>query len=72
MGASRDTRRVTSPGAQVIDPLTLAIGGTILIGLVLAARVRHIGPGGAKFDPGLPEGLGKLLKAAGGFFGGLG
>jgi hypothetical protein len=65
-------QRVKSPTAQVIDPLTLAIGGTLLIGLVLAARVKHIGPGGADFEPGLPDGLDKLLKAAGQFFSGLG
>jgi len=44
-----------------IDPITLSIGGIILIGAILAARVRKIGP--VEFYKGIPEGLAKVIKA---------
>jgi hypothetical protein len=64
-------RRVEGSKAQVIDPLTLAIGGTFLIGLVLAARVKKIDKSGVEFYEGLPKELVDLVKAAGTFLKGL-
>jgi hypothetical protein len=64
--------KITGKKAYAVDPLTLAIGGTNLIGLVLAARVKRIDGKGVDFEPGLPNGLEKLTKAAGGFLTGIG
>ena len=47
--------------AHVLDPFTLSIGGAILIGAILAARVRRIGP--VEFYEGVPENLAKVIKA---------
>jgi len=50
------------PKAQIFDPISLAIIGVTAIGLVLAARVRRIGP--VEFYEGLPEGTDKLVRTA--------
>ena len=71
-GRDPDTRQwvrqainqVQAPREQAVDPLTLAIGGTIFIGFVLVSRVKKIGPEGVEFYEGLPEGMAKLLKEA--------
>ena len=48
------------PEAQV-DPVTLAIGGAILIGSILAARVKKVGS--VEFYEGVPKELADVLKA---------
>ncbi|UEM08415.1 hypothetical protein J4G43_026855 [Bradyrhizobium barranii subsp. barranii] len=50
----------TQVHAQVFEPATLML----LIGLVLAARLKSIGPGGVKFYEGLPASLSKVLEVA--------
>lgn len=47
--------------AHLLDPLTLGIGGLILIGAILAARVKKIGS--VEFYEGIPENLATVLKA---------
>jgi hypothetical protein len=54
---------------QFIDPLTLAVGGLVLGGLILAARVRRIGPDGVEFFEGIPEELANVLRAGANFLG---
>jgi hypothetical protein len=56
------------PGAvqHVIVPVT---GGFILVGLILAARVKKIGKDGIEFYPGIPKELSKVLNAARSLFG---
>ncbi len=54
-------RKVHEPTAH-IDPVTLSIGGAILIGAILAARVKKIGS--VEFYEGVPENLAKVIKAA--------
>jgi hypothetical protein len=44
---------------QIADPVSV---GLILIGLVLAARVKEVGKRGVLFNSGLPEGLSKIAK----------
>jgi hypothetical protein len=44
-----------------IDPITLAIGGVILIGAILAARVKKMGA--AEFYEGVPQELADVIKA---------
>ena len=53
--------KVHEPKAHVLDPVTLGIGGLVLIGAILAARVRKIGP--VEFYEDIPENLGDVLKA---------
>jgi hypothetical protein len=50
------------PRAQVLDLLSLGIIGAILIGMVLAVRVKQVGP--VEFYEGLPAGTDKLVKAS--------
>jgi hypothetical protein len=57
---------------QVLDPLTLAVGGLVLGGLILAARVKNVGRGGVSFYEGLPKELADVLKAGANFFKGFG
>ena len=52
---------VSSAKGHVLDPVTLAIGGIILIGSILAARVKRIGP--VEFYEGVPKELAEVLKA---------
>lgn len=52
---------VTLAKGRMFDPLTLAIGGGVLIGAILAARVRKIGA--VEFYEGVPEELALLLRA---------
>lgn len=52
----------------MLDPATLAVGGLVLIGIILAVRVKKVGAGGAEFYKGLPEETARLLKAATTFF----
>lgn len=54
-------RKVDESKAHVLDPLTLGIGGLILIGAILAARVKKIGA--VEFYEGIPENLAAVLKA---------
>jgi hypothetical protein len=53
---------------QVLDPLTLAVGGFVLAGLILAARIKKVGPDGAEFYEGIPKELANVLKAGANFF----
>jgi hypothetical protein len=50
------------PRGQIFDPISLAILGATAIGLVLAARVKRVGP--VEFYKGLPEGTEKLVGTA--------
>jgi hypothetical protein len=59
-------RKVHEPKAH-IEPFTLTIGGIILIGAILAARVKKIGS--IEFYEGVPENLAKVIKAAAGIAG---
>ncbi len=59
-------KRVRETGAQVIDPLTSAIWGAIIIGAILAARVKKVGA--TEFYEGVPKEIGEFLKAVPGFF----
>jgi hypothetical protein len=47
--------------AHVLDPITLSILGGIIIGGILAARVKKIGP--VEFYEGIPKELGDVMKA---------
>ena len=51
----------------MLDPLSLVIGGTLLIGLVLAVRVEDVEVGKhgfkAKLTKGLPDSVVKLVNA---------
>jgi hypothetical protein len=58
--------------AHVIDPLSLAVGGLILGGLILASRVKKIGPDGVEFYEGIPEQLAQVLRAGANYFGSIG
>jgi hypothetical protein len=51
--------------AQIVDPLSI---GLILGGLILASRVKKVGPDGIEFYEGIPPELAKVLKAGAGFF----
>lgn len=52
-----------------VDPITLAVGGLVLGGLILAARVKKIGPDGVEFYEGIPEELANVLRAGANFLG---
>jgi hypothetical protein len=52
---------VSEAKAQILDPITLSIGGAILIGAILAARVKKIG-GVAEFYKGVPKELADVIK----------
>jgi hypothetical protein len=60
--------QVSKAKAYMLDPATLAVGGLVLIGIILAVRVKRVGAGGAEFYKGLPEETARLLKAATTFF----
>lgn len=49
--------------AQVFDPLTIAVIGTVVIGLVLAVRVKRVSKEGVDFYEGLPKDTDKVIKA---------
>lgn len=55
--------KVAGPRHYAIDPVSLAIGGTILIGAILAARVKKAGP--LEFYEGVPAELADVIKSAG-------
>jgi hypothetical protein len=69
-GKGADFRKWTRQGidaakeahAQVFDPASAAVVGTVVIGLVLAARVQSIGKDRITFYKGLPSNLGKVVK----------
>jgi hypothetical protein len=50
--------------AQVLDPISLSIVGVIIIGGILAARVKRIGS--VEFYEGVPKELADVLKAGAG------
>jgi hypothetical protein len=52
--------------AYVIDPITV---GFLLAGLILASRVKRVGPDGIEFYEGIPKSLADILKAGANFFG---
>jgi len=62
--AQQGIDKATEAHGQMLDPGSLIIGGTLLIGLVLAARVKSVGPSGVEFFKGLPANLSKLVKLA--------
>jgi hypothetical protein len=53
---------------QALDPVSLAVGGLILGGLILASRVKKIGSDGIEFYEGIPKELADVLKAGSTFF----
>jgi hypothetical protein len=60
--------RANQTQVQALDPVSLAVGGLVLGGLILAARVKKIGPEGVEFYEGIPEELAKILGAGANFF----
>ncbi len=54
---------VSQAKGHVVEPLSLAIGGVILIGAILAARVKKMGS--VEFYEGVPKELADVMKAAG-------
>jgi hypothetical protein len=63
--ARHAVRQAQEVQAQVIDPLSI---GLILGGLILASRVKKVGPDGIEFYEGIPPELAKVLKAGASFF----
>ena len=61
--AQQGIRQVTEAHGQIVEPVSAAIAGTILIGLVLAARIKKVKKSGVEFYPGLPN-LSKIVAAA--------
>jgi hypothetical protein len=65
--AQQGIEQATTAQAQVLDPLSLVIGGTLLIGLVLAVRVEDVEVGKqgfkAKLTKGLPDSVVNLVNA---------
>jgi hypothetical protein len=61
--AQQGIRQVTDAHGQVVEPVSALITGTILIGLVLAARIKKVKKDGVEFYPGLPN-LSKIVAAA--------
>jgi hypothetical protein len=59
--AIKDVRR---PQGHVLDPVTLSIVGIMLIGGILAARVKKIGS--VEFYEGVPKELADVIKAGSG------
>jgi hypothetical protein len=59
--AREGIKLATEPGAQIFDPVSAGILGTLAIGLVLAARVKKIGS--TEFYEGLPPGLEKIIRS---------
>ena len=59
---SAELDRIEGAKAQVFDPISLSIGGAILIGCILAARVKKIGS--VEFYKGVPKELADVIKAA--------
>jgi hypothetical protein len=59
--AQQGIDKATQARGHVLDPVSLLIGGTLLIGLVLAARVKRIGD--VEFYEGIPENVADLVKA---------
>ena len=57
---TRNALDEVSKAEAQMDPATLAIGGAILIGAILAARVQNIGS--AKFYEGIDDSLADILK----------
>jgi hypothetical protein len=49
--------------AQVFDPFTIAIIGTVVFGLVLAVGVKKVSKEGVDFYEGLPKDTDKVIKA---------
>lgn len=65
---ARASIQETSQGmAHVVDPVSLGIMGGILIGAILAARVKRIGK--VEFFEGVPKELAEVVKAGAGFAG---
>jgi hypothetical protein len=54
-------RETAEARAQILDPVSLGILGGILIGSILAARVKKAGP--IEFYEGIPEELPEVLRA---------
>lgn len=58
------TKQASEATAHVLDPISLGVFGAILIGAILAARVKKVGP--VEFYEGIPPELADVLKAASG------
>jgi hypothetical protein len=58
---SKALEEITGAEGQILDPLTLSIAGAILIGAILAARVKKIGS--SEFYEGIPTELANVIKA---------
>lgn len=61
-------QKVTAPQGHVLETVLL-VKGAIMVAMILAARVKKIDSQGVEFYQGMPEGLSKMLSAAGSFFG---
>jgi hypothetical protein len=60
--AQEAVKEMQTAHPQVLDPVTLSVGGVVLVGLILAGRVKKVGPKGVEFYKGLPAGLSTLFK----------
>jgi hypothetical protein len=61
--ARQGIQEATEARGHVVEPVSAFIVGSLLVGLVLAARIKKIGKDGVEFYPGLPN-LSKLIAAA--------
>ena len=62
MWTEQALKEVSEAQAQALDPVSIALMGSILIGSILAARVTKIGS--VELEKDLPASLGDVLKAA--------
>ena len=62
-GLADEAIEATKVARAHFDPVSLAIMGTMAIGLVLAARTKSVGKDGWTFYEGLPDGLDKIIRA---------
>ena len=60
--------KVAGEKVQALDPISIAVGGLVLGALILASRVKKVGPDGIEFYEGIPKELANVLKAAANFF----
>lgn len=56
-------QQASQANAQIFDPVSLGILGGILIGAILASRVKKVGP--VEFYEGVPKELADVIKASG-------
>jgi hypothetical protein len=65
--AQQGIQKATEARGQMFEPVSALITGTLLIGLVLAARIKRAKKGDVEFYPGLPN-LSKFVATASSMF----